>query len=117
METQFNNEAGSYMRRKLLSTHLVHETIGSAVVSYFGEVGGSPPADLQGQFQLKPLAAFSCSRGMSDAQAKLEWLRSQVAPTVQRLIRCGHFDSVVKVLGISDHMDQQLTTEEDENAF
>lgn len=51
-----------------------------------------------------PMVTLSVSRRPPELEQKLEWLRTQVAPSVQRLIDAGCYHRVVTALGLDDSL-------------
>jgi len=59
-----------------------------------------------------PMSKLSLSRPASNLEKKLQWLRSQVAPSVRALLDAGLYDEVQKALGLSRSMSGSLEESE-----
>lgn len=93
-ETEFKNEAGSGMARCLVKAEHEVPAIASEVVSFFHGRGVPVTGFLKG------MSNYCCNRQRSDASRRIQWLSTQVKPSVAALIEAGMLDEVLDALGL-----------------
>jgi DNA relaxase NicK len=96
-EVQWHNDSATKIAEGLFRRSETRaDAISATVADYFTKRGVSTPWASNDAYAL----AFSTEQPVSDVQTSLEWLRTQVAPTIRKLSHLGYRSNVIEALGL-----------------
>jgi len=99
-ELELKGEAAESTARRLVSANDIHQSTSALVHGWLSARGVIPPFDCE-----QPIRPIGTLRRRSDRDRKLDWLLSQVRPTVQWLVENGDIAKVYQNLGLLDLTD------------
>lgn len=102
-EVQYRRKPAQFVAGEISKSKAAHDSIAALVTDYFSNHGLLVPQTERDWASLElQLKDDLSKREPSDQDRKLRWLSANVARTVERLIKSGRRDDVLRALGLKD---------------